>query len=239
MVIPAAGLGRRFLPLSRVVPKELLLLGDRPLLHHALNEARGGGFEGAVLVTAAWKRPLFEAYLEAAAIDFPVVFIEQEVPAGIGDAVLRAADAADPPFGVLLPDDVVTETAHWGPLRAAPGPALCVRSVAADAIDRYGIVVRGADGQALEMHEKPKRGSVPSNWAILGRYLVTQEVLATLGPAGVGGEVQLTDGFAKLSGTTLVEFRGELYDCGTPESYLAASAAWSDRRRLPGGAEGG
>lgn len=233
VVIPAAGLGRRFLPLSQVVPKELLLLGDRPVLHHALDEARAGGFQGAVIVTAPWKRPLFEAYLEAAGCELRVTFVEQATPAGIGDAVLRAATRVTPPFGVLLPDDVVTTDTHWSALRSAHGAALCVRAVAPEAVDRFGIVVRDAAGRLLEVHEKPGLGTVASTWAIFGRYLVTSAVLERLGAPGTGGEVQLTDGFAGLPDTTVVEFEGDLYDCGTPESYLEASAAWLRRRTTP------
>ena len=101
VVIPAAGLGRRFEPLSRVVPKELLLLGDRPLLHHALDEAARAGFEAAVLVVSPSKESLIRRYCEEAELPLPVEFAIQPVMAGLGDAVLLANLMA--PFAVLLP----------------------------------------------------------------------------------------------------------------------------------------
>ncbi len=228
VVIPAGGIGKRFLPLSSVVPKELLLLGDRPVLHHALDEAARAGFEGAIVVAAPWKRPLFEAYIEAAPAPLTVRVVEQPVAAGIGDALLRAAVAAGGRFGVLLPDDVIVEDEHWPRLLAGDGAAVCVRQVPPDQVDRFGIVV-AKDGRAERMVEKPRAGSVDSNLAILGRYLVDASVLEALERLAAearDGELQLTDGHAAASAVRVIEFTGEIFDCGTPDSYLEAAARW-------------
>src|SRR5439155_15304608 len=157
IVIAAAGLGSRFLPLTREVPKELLLLGDWPLIHHALLEAEGAGFDAAIIVISPMKRAI-RTYFEAApelerelaeqgnldglarlleaqslARRMQVTFIEQWTR-GPGEAVLlsRALTGEDN-FAVLLPDDVVPSTGHWRALRPPPtqtrAPTPCLRHV--------------------------------------------------------------------------------------------------------------
>jgi UTP--glucose-1-phosphate uridylyltransferase len=167
IVIPAAGVGSRFLPTSRVVPKELLPFGNKPLIHHALDEAERAGFTKALVVVSAQKKalrmyfeqePALERMLEAredeialalvreaAAIAqrLKLTFVEQPEPLGLGDAVFRCRPDAGGCFAVLLPDDVVTGNAHWGQLlrlREQTGAAcVCVRQVAADQAHRFGI----------------------------------------------------------------------------------------------------
>jgi UTP-glucose-1-phosphate uridylyltransferase len=227
VVIPAAGEGRRFYPLTRVVPKELLLLGDRPLLHHALDEVASAGFDGAVIVVAPWKRPLFEAYFEAAGSPIPAEVVVQEVAAGIGDAVLRASRYAGERFGVLLPDDVVTASEHWDQLTAAGGAALCYRQVPWSLTSRFGIVVV-EEGRIVEIEEKPAQAR--SNLAIFGRYLVDSHVLEGLERARAGHELELTYGFAAAKLVRAVEFTADIYDCGTPDSYLESCSRWYSAR---------
>src|SRR3989442_15482099 len=139
--IPAAGLGSRFLPLTRAVPKELLLLGELPLIHHALLEAEGAGFDSAIIVISPMKRAIrtyFESapelerelaeqgnldglarLLEAQAIArrMQLAFIEQWTR-GPGEAVfLSRALPGEDRFALPLPPDVVPRVAH---LRGGP-----------------------------------------------------------------------------------------------------------------------
>ena len=238
VVIPAAGLGTRFAPLSSVVPKELLPLGDRPLLHHALDEAAGGGFEEAVVVVSPAKEELLRRYCDLAELPLPVRFAIQPEMRGIGDAVLRAGVEA--PFGVLLPDDVVGEREHWAALlgahRRAGAAALCVRPVPAASVGRFGIVEVDPEGRATRLIEKPGPGETGSNLAIFGRYLVTEAVLAALRSLSVEGELQITYGFAEAAksdpGVFAVPFEGRILDCGTPEEY---ARSWVLRQHTPGG----
>jgi UTP--glucose-1-phosphate uridylyltransferase len=168
VIIPAAGLGSRFLPLSRVVPKELLLLGDRPLIHHALCEAELAGFEAAVIVVSPGKEaikwyftrdPDLEGELASRgnvealarlrsaselAVRMSVEFVVQPEPKGLGDAVLRCAGAiGSETCGVLLPDDVILGREHWRQLfalHARSGAAgFCLRQVPLGETMRYGI----------------------------------------------------------------------------------------------------
>ena len=131
-VIPAAGLGTRFLPITKSVPKELLPILDRPMLQYVVEEAAEAGIEEVIIVTARGKEsiaayfqpaPVLEARLaESGAVDLQekvrraaslasVSFVIQEQPLGLGHAVLTARDAVgDEPFAVMLPDDIIAHT---------------------------------------------------------------------------------------------------------------------------------
>ena len=131
-VIPAAGLGTRFLPVTKSVPKELLPILDRPMLQYVVEEAVEGGVEEVIVVTAPGKEgiasyfqpsPALEQRLaETGADDLlqrvahasrlaDVSFVIQEEALGLGHAVLTAADAVgDEPFVIILPDDIVHHT---------------------------------------------------------------------------------------------------------------------------------
>ncbi len=181
IVIPAAGLGSRFLPLTRAVPKELLLLGDWPLIHHALLEAEGAGFDSAIIVISPMKRAIrtyFEAapelerelaeqgnldglarLLEAQSIArrMQITFIEQWTR-GPGEAVLlsRALTGEDN-FAVLLPDDVVPSVDHWRELQAlfkeTGAATLCVRKVPIAEAPRFGMATCEPFGAHLRVRE--------------------------------------------------------------------------------------
>jgi len=114
--IPAAGRGARFASEHLSVPKELLPLGERPVLEHALREAARAGFDAAAVVVSPSKEQI-RRFLADHSLPLPVEVVVQPEPLGIGDAVLRCW--AGEPMGVLLPDDVVLETVHWRHLIAA------------------------------------------------------------------------------------------------------------------------
>jgi UTP--glucose-1-phosphate uridylyltransferase len=265
-VVPAAGLGRRFLPVSRVVAKELLPLGRKPLIHHVLDEVERAGFTSATIVTSPGKTalrsyfepdPALERLLaaggdldglaqlrEAAGIArrLGLRFVEQPSPAGLGDAVLLAGAALLEPFAVLLPDDVIPGTGHWRRMldvHVDTGCAcLCVRPVPVETAHRFGIAVcsPGPGGRMRVEHlvEKPPAGRAPSNLAVLGRYVVTADVLDALERLSrerePGHELQLTDAFAALLARALpvlaVPFTGDVFDSGTPDDYARSAARY-------------
>ncbi len=135
-VIPAAGLGTRFLPVTKSVPKELLPILDRPMLQYVVEEAVEGGVEEVIVVTAPGKEgiasyfqpsPALEQRLSETGADdllervahasrlADVSFVIQEEALGLGHAVLTAADAVgDEPFVVILPDDIVHPSTSSG-----------------------------------------------------------------------------------------------------------------------------
>jgi len=167
VVIPAAGLGARFLPLSRVVPKELLPLGSRPLIHHALLEAERAGLGPVTIITSPSKgaiRAYFEddAVLEralavsgnaaavAAACEpsrlaqrLHLRFVESETR-GPGEAVLMACEATgSETVAVLFPDDVIPGATPWASMctlwRTTGRPVMSVRRFAAAESERFGV----------------------------------------------------------------------------------------------------
>ena len=179
VVIPAGGMGSRFLPLSRIVPKELLPLGARPLIHHALEEAERAGFGRAIVVLSPGKTAI-RAYFDpdpdlervlrargqgralrllrdasAIARRLDVAFVEQPSPLGLGDALLRCRPLAGDRFAVLLPDDVVPTAGHWARLLAlhdeTGGACLCVRPVPPHQMHRFGMAVCEEIGTALRV----------------------------------------------------------------------------------------
>ncbi len=238
-----------------------------PLIHHALVEAQAGGFSSVTIVIspAKWAiRQYFEPdaelvrWLEARgdeqalasvravadlAVRLRLEFVEQSSPGGLGEAVLAAArNLGTEPFGVLLPDDVVTSAGHWQSLIAlhskSGAAALCVRNVPPDQVERFGMALYSREGDHLRIHrlvEKPAQGDVASNMAIFGRYLVTPPVVDALRHADRDGhgELQLTAGFAKAAeespGVVADEFGGEFFDNGTPADYFRSIQRFSPR----------
>jgi UTP--glucose-1-phosphate uridylyltransferase len=244
VVIPAAGLGVRFRPLSRIVPKELLPMGGKPLIHHALEEADRAGFEQAVVVLSPTKSSIRE-YFELAetrelARRLRLAFVEQPKADGLGQAVLLAARrmGADR-FAVLLPDDVVTDSEHWRSLVSlndATGAAtLCLRQVDPSQTGRFGIAACSeVDGRlwVTGLIEKPIPLDAPSDLAVFGRYMVTKAVIDALESlsrqAEPQRELQLTDGVHLAAGAApgvlAVHFKSHIFDAGTPEEYALSLA---------------
>jgi UTP--glucose-1-phosphate uridylyltransferase len=167
-VFPVAGLGTRFLPATKAIPKEMLTVVDRPVIQHVVDEARAGGIEHFIFVTGRNKgaiedhfdcqyeleRTLTErgktAELEALARDLPkpgqTSFTRQQAPHGLGHAVWCAREiVGDEPFALLLPDVL-----HCAPERpcigemmeayaAKPGNYIAVTPVPAERAHQYGI----------------------------------------------------------------------------------------------------
>jgi UTP--glucose-1-phosphate uridylyltransferase len=208
------------------MPKELLPLGGKPVIAHALAEAARAGFAGAIVVISPAK-PQLREFLAAGKLPLPVEIVIQPQPKGIGDAVLRAWPGE--PAGVLLPDDVVLETDHWRSLidlhRQQRAATLCVRLVPIETTSRFGIAECDRN-RVLRLIEKPALGASTSNLAIFGRYVVTEAVIAGLRALPERGEVELTYGFAvaikSTPGVLAVRFEDEIYDCGTPAEYASS-----------------
>ena len=166
-VIPAAGLGTRFLPITKSVPKELLPILDRPMLQYVIEEAAEAGIEEVIIVTsrgkesiASYFQPMPSLEQHLAALDSmnllakvkhatnlaQVSFVIQEQPLGLGHAVLTAKEAVGPePFVVILPDDIIAHTP--GALRQIlavsdqfDAPVVAVESTPWEMVHNYGVV---------------------------------------------------------------------------------------------------
>lgn len=205
-VIPAAGLGTRFLPSTKATPKEMLTLVDRPAIQYVVEEAVAAGITDILIVTGRGKKtledhfdraPELEAALAAGGKDDllqDVVrladlaefhFVRQGEPRGLGHAIGRArAHVGDEPFAVLLPDDLMTSTL-LADMIAAHGrtgaTVIALKRFAGAEISLYGAVdVDGPADHGLVklkgMVEKPAPGEAPSDLAIMGRYLFTPDI---------------------------------------------------------------
>jgi UTP--glucose-1-phosphate uridylyltransferase len=209
-VFPVAGLGTRFLPATKAIPKEMLTVLDRPLIQYAVEEAREAGIEQMIFVTGRGKGALedhFDISYELEAVmtsrgksldalsgtRFPpgaIVSVRQQEPLGLGHAVWCAREiVGDEPFAVLLPDELMRgKPGCLAQLVAAyervGGNVVAVLEVPETETDRYGIVVPGArDGRLVAIEglvEKPPQGSAPSNLMLPGRYILQPEVMRAL-----------------------------------------------------------
>lgn len=266
-VFPVAGLGTRFLPATKAIPKEMLTVVDRPVIQYVVDEAREAGIEHFIFVTGRNKAVIedhfdvqFELYdtleqrgkidqLERLRSLQPAPgqtsFTRQQVPLGLGHAVWCARDlVGDEPFALLLPDmitfpgsgcmkDMVELYEKTG------GNIIAVEECDPAETHKYGIVGKGADAhtgfEITQMVEKPAKGTAPSNLYINGRYILQPEIFEILAnqERGAGNEIQLTDGMTRLGREQSLygyHFRGNTYDCGSPEGFVEANLAFALQR---------
>jgi UTP--glucose-1-phosphate uridylyltransferase len=258
-VIPAAGFGTRFLPATKTVPKEMLPIVDKPVIQYIVEEAVRSGIEEIILVTSSGKKALedyfdtnfeLEANLEAtgktellAKVRYVtdmanITYVRQKHPLGNGHAVLAAKHAVgDEPFAVLWGDDImlgdppVTKQLIDVAVRY-DGPVVGVRQVAADAIEKYGILavetVEGPVSRALSVVEKPRRAEAPSDLAQIGGFVLTPDIFDILENTteGTGGEIYLADALNVLMQQRAVyafQFEGTRYDAGNKLDFLRAT----------------
>ena len=174
-----------------------------------------------------------------------IVTVRQQVPLGLGHAIWCArAFIGDDPFAILLPDDLIlADTPCTQQLADAyyqtGGSVVAVCEVPRDQTTKYGILSVGHDdGTLVEvtgMVEKPKPEDAPSNLSIIGRYVLLPDVIEHLSrmERGAGNEVQLTDGMARMIGTTPfhgLRYKGTRFDCGDKIGFLEAQIAFALQR---------
>ncbi len=249
-VIPAAGRGTRFLPVTRAVPKEMLPIGSRPAIHCIVEEALEAGADDVVIVISEGKE-IIRSYFEGdPALASRIRFVYQAEQRGLGHAVLQAAGRVSPgKVLILLGDALVTgpnpslEMARLS--RSNGGPCVIgMERVGMDRVSRYGIAAlkggAAADGgrggglvEIADLVEKPSPADAPSDLAIAGRYLLDGDIfalLATQAP-GHGGEIQLTDAIRRLIPSRRVlgyVYPGKRQDIGNPRGYFAALEAFNN-----------
>ena len=245
-IIPAAGHGTRFLPVTRVVPKEMLPIGAKPALELIVEEAKSAGADEIVMVISKGKELIREYFKD----DPTVRFVYQFEQKGLGHAVLQAREAVGSgPVLILLGDALVAgcnAAKEMVRLSQTNGDAGVVglEHVPPEKVSRYGIVKLEGE-RIVDMVEKPKLEDAPSDLAIAGRYLLPAKVfdyLQTQTP-GKGGEIQLTDAIRRLIRDSLESnnqtikqsnnllgyvYPGRRQDIGNPEGYLKALLAMRD-----------
>ncbi|MFD0618983.1 MULTISPECIES: UTP--glucose-1-phosphate uridylyltransferase GalU [Paenibacillus] len=215
-IIPAAGLGTRFLPATKAMPKEMLPIVDKPTIQYIVEEAIESGVEDIIVVTGKGKRAIEDHFDIAFELEHTLEekgkldilekvrkssnvnlhYIRQKEPKGLGHAVWCARNfIGNEPFAVLLGDDIVEAdvpcTRQLIEQYERTGRSVIgVQTVGADQTHRYGIVDPGERManlyQVNRFVEKPPQGQAPSNLAIMGRYVLTPDIFEYLGRHELG-----------------------------------------------------
>ncbi|MBP0451420.1 MULTISPECIES: UTP--glucose-1-phosphate uridylyltransferase GalU [unclassified Kitasatospora] len=272
-VVPAAGLGTRFLPATKATPKEMLPVVDKPAIQYVVEEAAAAGLSDILMVTGRNKRALEDHFDRAYELEELLArkgdqdrlrrvresvelanmhYVRQGDPKGLGHAVSVAEQhVAGQPFAVLLGDDLIDPR---DPLLARMievqqelgGSVVALMEVDPSQIHLYGCAAVKANGfgedvfQVTDLVEKPETAEAPSNYAVIGRYVLDPSVFDVLRetPPGRGGEIQLTDALRELTTRAPetggqvhgVLFKGRRYDTGDRSDYLRAIVRLASER---------
>lgn len=215
-VFPVAGLGTRFLPATKAIPKEMLPIVDRPLIQYAVDEAREAGIEQLIFVTGRGKTAIVEHFDTAFELEATMegrgksldvleptrikpgnlVTVRQQVPMGLGHAIWCArAVIGNEPFAIFLPDELMI--GKKGCMKQmveayhkTGGNLISVLEVPREEVSSYGVIAPGkSEGDLTEVTglvEKPKVEAAPSNLIISGRYILQPEVMTVLETQGKG-----------------------------------------------------
>jgi UTP--glucose-1-phosphate uridylyltransferase len=215
-VFPVGGLGTRFLPATKALPKEMLPIVDRPLIQYAVDEALEAGIEQMIFVTGRGKSAIEDHFDIAYELETTmahrgksleilhqtrlkpgaVAYVRQQEPMGLGHAVWCARDiVGDEPFAIFLADELMVGQPGCmkqmvDAYNRVGGNLVCGFEVPLEETDRYGIISPGRqDGNLVEVTalvEKPELGTAPSNLMIPGRYILQPEVMRVLETQGKG-----------------------------------------------------
>ena len=262
-VIPAAGLGTRFLPATKAMPKEMLPVVDKPAIQYVVEEAVAAGLTDVLMITGRNKNALENHFDRVAELEATLErkgdhaklekvnesteladmhYVRQGDPLGLGHAVHRAhMHVGDEPFAVLLGDDIIDArdellTRMLSEQQKRDASIVALLEVDPDQIHLYGAAqVEATDDpdvvRITGLVEKPAREVAPSNYAVIGRYVLKPEVFGVLAETapGKGGEIQLTDALMTMAedvegtgGVYGVVFRGRRYDTGDKLDYIKA-----------------
>lgn len=255
-VIPAAGLGTRFLPATKAQPKEMLPVFDKPTIQYVIEEAVASGIDDILIVTGKGKRPIEDHFDRSFELEYnlrengkadylkevkeisdlaDIYYVRQKKQKGLGDAIHCAEKhVGDEAFAVMLGDTITKgNTPCTKQLICVHNKynasAIAVEEVPCEKVERYGIIkgneVEKGLYQIEKLVEKPKIDEAPSNLAIMGRYVLTNDIFEHIENTepGFGGEIQLTDAMAKLDNIYGDVFRGKTYDIGNRIEWLKTS----------------
>jgi UTP--glucose-1-phosphate uridylyltransferase len=267
-IIPAAGLGTRFLPATKAQPKEMLPIVDKPTIQYIVEEAVASGIEDIIIVSGRGKRAIEDHFDKSYELEETLFkknkvemleqvqdisklanihYIRQKEPKGLGHAIYCASRfIGNEPFAVLLGDDIVEAEQPclkqlidvYDRYRSS---VVGVQQVASKDVSKYGIISpseKGSIGPVISIDtlvEKPAQENAPSNYAIMGRYILRPEIFDILRnlPTGAGGEIQLTDAIKLLNENQAVlayEFDGKRYDVGDKFGFIKATVDFAINR---------
>jgi len=209
-VFPCAGFGTRFFPATKVIPKEMLPLVDKPILQYGVEEALGSGLDKLIIVTSKGKDAILDHFDRTAELEqslrdrgkldllsevdvvsrmTDLIAVRQKEALGLGHAVLQARDAVgNEPFAVVLPDDVILadepcllQMRHV--FEETGRPVVALMEVAAEETSRYGIVAGSMSGERrfrVTDMVEKPKANAPSRYAIIGRYILPPEIFPAL-----------------------------------------------------------
>jgi len=267
-LFPVAGLGTRFLPVTKVVPKELLPILNKPLIQYAIDECIEANIFNFSLVISEQKESIKSFFqsdkeLENSLSDEKRTLIGgvnkiiersnfqyayQNKPLGLGHAILSGENTLSKEnFAVILPDDfcqningpsVISQMAKLSE-RFPDKCIVAIEEVPMNEVSNYGVIkgdpIRGYENvfQVSHMVEKPKPQAAPSNLAIIGRYILTNEIFQIIQDtsADSNGEIQITDALnylAKEGKVLAYKFQGKRIDCGRVQGYVEANNFMND-----------
>jgi UTP--glucose-1-phosphate uridylyltransferase len=215
-ILPAGGLGTRFLPATKASPKEMLPIVDKPMIQYAIEEARACGVEEFIIITGKYKRAIEDHFDSAFELEESLkktgkkklldeisqlnhlnfAYIRQRAALGLGHAIYCAKPfVKDEPFAVILSDDIIDPDADLlkrmiSLFKELQSPVLALKQVPLSDIHKYGVV----DGKRKRNNvyminnlvEKPKPTNAPSDMAIIGRYILTPDIFDILEHIGPG-----------------------------------------------------
>lgn len=215
-ILPAGGLGTRFLPATKASPKEMLPIVDKPMIQYAIEEARACGIEEFVIITGKYKRAIEDHFDSAFELEESLkksgkkrlleeisrlnhlnfAYIRQKAAIGLGHAIHCAKPfVKDEPFAVLLSDDIIDpDTLLLQDMiklySEYNSPILALQQVPMSDVHKYGVIAgtRERDGvyRINNLIEKPRLNEAPSDLAIIGRYILTPDIFDILEGVGPG-----------------------------------------------------
>ena len=256
-IIPLAGLGTRLLPLTSVLPKELLPINGKPGLEYILDECIEAGIKEFIFIVSKKKvsikkyffndifynkiikkkkdQRIKKEFSKLKKYQKMIKFVYQNKPRGTGDAILKCNKyIKDNFFLMLLPDDLIIkkncskEMINLHNLKR--GSVIATKKVDKKTVSRWGILSTKNKKknyfQISDVVEKPTIKSAPSNYAIIGRYILPKKILKEIKKIkpGTGNEIHITDAIKSLisKGDKFYGniFKGKYLDCGTLNGYI-------------------
>lgn len=241
LVIPVAGLGTRFLPVTKSIPKEMLPIVDKPTIMILLEEAQLAGIKEVLFITTKRKECIKQFFepseiykvkkIEDILKSIKISYVYQEKPLGSGDAILQAKEfVQNEPFAVMFGDDIIKGESALKELiqkyEETNSNIIGINKVDTKELSKYGIIEFKDDitKEINDIVEKPEISEAPSNYAGLGRYIFNPEIFECIKPDEK--DCKLTDAMKLLMkkqqffGCT---FTGKYFDIGSKLGYIKAN----------------
>ena len=256
-IIPLAGLGTRLLPLSSVMPKELLPINGKSNLEHILDECIDAGIKEFIFIISKKKesikkyffndqfyksilakkkdKRILEIFNKLKSYQKMIKFVYQNKPRGTGDAILKCQrHIKSSHFLMLFPDDLIIKNNCSKEMlllhKRTKGSVIATKIVKRETVSRWGILSikekKKKYFKIKDVVEKPSIKLAPSNFAIIGRYILPRIIMKKLKKLkpGKGGEIHITDAIKQLiaDGESFYGniFKGKYLDCGTLNGYI-------------------